>query len=83
MNNPEKFRLDQPDDPDNGAANGYAANLERRDYVLDKMLEYGHVTQQQHDEAIATPITPSHLRPAVRLPGRRQRGVLLRLRART
>ncbi|GGR20942.1 transglycosylase domain-containing protein [Agromyces mediolanus] len=65
-NNPEKFRLDQPDDEDNGAATvnaqgepePYAANKERRDYILDRMLEYKKITQEDHDAAIATPVTP-------------------------
>ena len=59
VNNPEKFRLDQPDDPDNGAANGYAANKGRRDYVLKNMYDEKKITKQQYDEAVATPIQPA------------------------
>lgn len=32
----------------------------RRDYVLDNMLRAGYITQQQHDDAVNTPVT-THL----------------------
>lgn len=64
VNNPEKFRLDYPDSESNGAANGYAANKSRRDYVIDEMLKYGAITQAQHDAAIAAPIAPSIHEPS-------------------
>ena len=35
VNNPVKFQLDDPASATNGAANGYAANKDRRDYILD------------------------------------------------
>lgn len=71
-NNPEKFRLDQPDNEENGAATvdeagnpvPYAANKERRDYILDRMLEYKKITQEEHDAAIATPVTPVITQPS-------------------
>lgn len=63
VNNPEKFRLDQPDDPTNGAANGYAANKVRRDYVLDNMLKEKKISQADHDTAVAAPIQPT-IKPA-------------------
>lgn len=63
-NNPEKFRLDYPDSETNGAANGYAANQERRDYILREMLKYGAITQEQHDAAVAAVITPSIHEPS-------------------
>ncbi|MEA9997532.1 MULTISPECIES: transglycosylase domain-containing protein [unclassified Cryobacterium] len=59
VNNPVKFQLDQPDSATNGAANGYAANKDRRDYILDEMLKYGKINQADHDAAIAAPIEPS------------------------
>jgi membrane peptidoglycan carboxypeptidase len=59
VNNPANLRLDMPDDPDNGAANGYALTKERRDYVLDSMLEHGKIDQATHDATIAEPIEPS------------------------
>jgi membrane peptidoglycan carboxypeptidase len=64
VNNPEKFRLDRPDSETNGAANGYAANKERRDYILREMLKYQKVTQEQYDEAIASPIEPTITEPS-------------------
>jgi membrane peptidoglycan carboxypeptidase len=64
VNNPGKFRLDQPESETNGAANGYAANLARRDYILDNMLEEKKVTQAEYDEAIATPVQPAITEPS-------------------
>lgn len=64
VNNPEKFRLDYPDSESNGAANGYAANKSRRDYILGQMLKYGTIDQAQYDAAIAAPITPSIHEPS-------------------
>lgn len=64
VNNPEKFRLDYPDSESNGAASGYAANKDRRDYILDQMLKYGQITQEQHDAAVAAAITPSIHEPS-------------------
>lgn len=34
-------------------------NQNRRNYILDRMLDSGRITQAQHDEAIATPVTPN------------------------
>ncbi|WP_241987394.1 transglycosylase domain-containing protein [Cryobacterium glucosi] len=64
VNNPVKFQLDQPDSETNGAANGYAANKDRRDYILDQMLKYGKINQADHDAAIATAIEPSIHEPS-------------------
>jgi membrane peptidoglycan carboxypeptidase len=64
VNNPEKFRLDRPNSETNGAANAYAANKERRDYILGEMLKYKKVTQEQYDEAIATVIEPTITEPS-------------------
>jgi membrane peptidoglycan carboxypeptidase len=64
VNNPEKFRLDKPESESNGAANGYAANKDRRDYILGEMLKYKKVTQEQYDEAIASPIEPTITEPS-------------------
>lgn len=58
VNNPANLRIDEPDDPDNGAANGYALTKVRRDYVLDSMLTHGKIDQATHDDAIAAPIEP-------------------------
>lgn len=67
VNFPEALRLDQPEDEKNGAASvnakgeptPYAANKDRRDYILDKMLEYQKITPEEHAAAIATPVTPA------------------------
>ncbi|TFD83888.1 PASTA domain-containing protein [Cryobacterium lactosi] len=64
VNNPEKFRLDRPDSEANGAANGYAANKERRDYILGEMLQYKKVSQEDYDAAIASPIEPTITEPS-------------------
>jgi membrane peptidoglycan carboxypeptidase len=64
VNNPEKFRLDRPESEANGAANGYAANKERRDYILGEMLKYKKVSQEDYDAAIASPIEPAITEPS-------------------
>ncbi|MFK4760482.1 transglycosylase domain-containing protein [Microbacterium sp. ZW T5_45] len=64
---PNRLRIDLPDGTyttkdgvaHNSAADGYADTLERRNYVLERMLIDGKITQAQHDEAYATPITPA------------------------
>ena len=66
VNHPEKFRLDMPEDEENGAATvneageptPYAANKQRRDYILKEMLKYGKITQEEYDAAVATPVAP-------------------------
>jgi membrane peptidoglycan carboxypeptidase len=64
VNNPEAFRLDRPDSETNGAANGYARNKERRDYILGEMLQYGKINQTDYDAALATPIEPTITLPS-------------------
>jgi len=59
LNNPANLRIDQPDNKDNGAANGYKLTKERRDYVLNRMYVTHTITKQQRDAAKATPITPA------------------------
>lgn len=59
LNNPANLRIDQPDNKDNGAANGYKLTKERRDYVLNRMYITHTITKQQRDAAKATPITPT------------------------
>ncbi|MDJ0338171.1 transglycosylase domain-containing protein [Cryobacterium sp. PH31-O1] len=58
VNNPQKFQLDRPNSETNGAANGYAANKDRRDYILQEMQKYDKISQADYDAAIATPIEP-------------------------
>ncbi|MDJ0324434.1 transglycosylase domain-containing protein [Cryobacterium sp. PH31-AA6] len=64
VNNPVKFQLDYPDSETNGAANGYAANKQRRDYILGEMLRYKKITQADHDAAVAAPIEPVITEPS-------------------
>ncbi len=64
VNNPAKFRLDRPDDPENGTANGYAANTDRRNYILKNMRDDRKITQAEYDEAIATPVQPAITEPS-------------------
>jgi len=71
VNSPEEFRLDYPDDELNGAATvvdgetvPYARNKERRDYILDKMLEQKKITKEQHDAAKAEPVAPVITEPS-------------------
>jgi membrane peptidoglycan carboxypeptidase len=64
VNNPEKFRLDYPNSETNGAANGYADNKVRRDYILKEMLTYEKISQEQYDEAVASAIEPTITEPS-------------------
>ncbi|QNE35179.1 transglycosylase domain-containing protein [Leifsonia shinshuensis] len=58
VNEPTGLKIDNPDSKTNGAANGYAANKDRRDYILGKMYEYKKLTKTQYDDAKKTPIQP-------------------------
>ncbi|MET1016838.1 MAG: transglycosylase domain-containing protein [Leifsonia flava] len=64
VNSPSALRIDRPDSETNGAANAYAKTLERRDYVINKMLEEGKITAEQHATAKAVPITPNIQQPS-------------------
>ena len=64
VNNPVKFQLDHPDSKTNGAANGYAANKDRRDYILEQMLKHKKITQEDYDAAVATKIEPKISEPS-------------------
>ncbi|WP_082499101.1 MULTISPECIES: penicillin-binding protein [unclassified Rathayibacter] len=64
VNNPEKFRFDRPDDAANGEANGYAQTTSRRDYILDRMLEYGKIDAAAHDAAVAEALVPDITPPS-------------------
>lgn len=71
VQNPNLYRIDKPagtwTDKDgvahNTADDGYAMTLERRHYVLQRMLTLGKITQAQYDEADASPITPAITQP--------------------
>lgn len=64
VQNPEKYRIDYPLDEANGEANGYAANMERRNYILNQMLKIGKITQKEYDAAIEAPIVPKITQPS-------------------
>jgi membrane peptidoglycan carboxypeptidase len=64
VNNPVRYQLDRPGSETNGAANGYANNKERRDYILGEMLEFKKITQEEHDAAVATAIEPTITSPS-------------------
>lgn len=64
VNQPEAFRIDQPDNEDNGSANGYALTKDRRDYILKRMLEDGHISKKQYDATLIEPIEPKITQPS-------------------
>ncbi|WP_146076335.1 transglycosylase domain-containing protein [Rathayibacter rathayi] len=64
VNNPSVQRIDQPDNADNGAANGYVRNKNRRDYIIGKMLDEGKISQADRDTAVATAIEPRITQPS-------------------
>ncbi|TFB92402.1 penicillin-binding protein [Cryobacterium luteum] len=64
VNNPVKFQLDKPASETNGAANGYAANKQRRDYILREMLRYQKISQADYDAAVVAPVEPVITEPS-------------------
>ncbi|AWB95810.1 penicillin-binding protein [Agromyces badenianii] len=64
VNNPVEFQLDKPESETNGAANGYARNLDRRNYILGHMLGEKKITQEEYDAAMATPVQPVITEPS-------------------
>lgn len=71
VQNPNTYRIDMPGgtttDSEGNAVNtaedGYKLTLDRRHYVLTRMLADGKITQEQYDEADASPITPDIRQP--------------------
>lgn len=59
VNEPTSLKIDDPESKTNGAANGYAKNKERRDYILQKMYQYKKLTKAQYEEAVKTPVQPA------------------------
>jgi membrane peptidoglycan carboxypeptidase len=51
VNYPTALRIDKPEN--------VKANQARRDVLIDNMLKHHSITQQQRDEAVATPVTPA------------------------
>lgn len=72
VQNPNAYRIDMPNGSItdqagnlvNSAADGYARTKDRQVYVLDRMLADGKITQEQHDAAVAEPITPNIVPPS-------------------
>ncbi len=66
VQNPNTYRIDLEDgstvdadgNPINSAEDGYALTLDRRNYVLTRMLNEGVITQEAYDEAYEQPIEP-------------------------
>ncbi|MDQ0615681.1 membrane peptidoglycan carboxypeptidase [Microbacterium sp. W4I4] len=67
VQNPNRFRFDKKTGTwtdstgkvRNTEESGYADTKLRRNYVLDRMLKDGKITKQQHDDAVALPISPN------------------------
>ncbi|GAA4151919.1 transglycosylase domain-containing protein [Leifsonia shinshuensis] len=59
VNNPSNLRIDEPNNKDNGAANGYKLTKARRDYVLDRMYINHKITLADRDAAKKTPVQPT------------------------
>ncbi|CAM5523424.1 penicillin-binding protein [Leifsonia shinshuensis] len=59
VNNPSNLRIDEPNNKDNGAANGYKLTKARRDYVLDRMYVNHKITLADRDAAKKTPVQPT------------------------
>ncbi len=63
---PNTYRIDIPagsttdsaGEPANSAEDGYKLTLDRRNYVLYRMLDDGKITQEEYDAAKALPIEP-------------------------
>ncbi|MDH6236836.1 transglycosylase domain-containing protein [Cryobacterium sp. CG_9.6] len=64
VNNPVKFQIDRPASATNGAANGYAANKQRRDYLLAAMLKHQKISTAEYEAARATPVEPVITEPS-------------------
>ncbi|HWV50776.1 MAG TPA: transglycosylase domain-containing protein [Microbacterium sp.] len=67
VQNPNSYRIDMPEGSMthedgtlfNSAADGYSETLDRRNYVLGRLLADGKITQEQYDVTLAEPITPN------------------------
>ncbi|NNC12964.1 penicillin-binding protein [Planctomonas sp. JC2975] len=63
LNNPNNLRIDdQATSTDNVSAKGFPATLERRNYVLKRMLVAHTITKAEYTQAVATKIEP-HITP--------------------
>jgi len=64
VNNPVKFKIDRPASVSNGEANGYAANKQRRNYLLGEMFTSHKISQDDYAAAIAAPVVPVITEPS-------------------
>ncbi|GAB3795851.1 transglycosylase domain-containing protein [Humibacter antri] len=63
LNNPNYLRIDdQSSSSDNVAAKGFPATLERRNYVLQRMLVNHKISNAEYEQAVATKVEP-HITP--------------------
>lgn len=62
VQNPNTFRIDKLTGK-NSLEDGFASTKVRRNYVLDRMLEDGKITKEQHETAKAEAITPKITQP--------------------
>ena len=62
VQNPNVYRIDRATGK-NSLADGFADTKVRRNYVLDRMLEDGKITKEQHDATKAEAITPKLTSP--------------------
>ncbi|GAB3602636.1 transglycosylase domain-containing protein [Microbacterium aureliae] len=63
VQNPNTYRIDQPNNEVNGKADGYALTKKRQQYVLDRLLDDGKITQEQYDETYDAPLEPKITQP--------------------
>jgi membrane peptidoglycan carboxypeptidase len=65
VQNPNTYRIDQPGNEVNGKADGYAQTKQRQQYVLDRLLDDGKITQEQYDTVYDAPLEPKITQPKV------------------
>ncbi|MFK4788479.1 transglycosylase domain-containing protein [Microbacterium sp. ZW T5_56] len=58
VQSPNNYRLDQPENEKNGAADGYSLAKDRRDTVLFNLNKDGKITKEEYDATLAAPIEP-------------------------
>ena len=64
VNQPEAYRIDQPDNEENGTGDGYALTKKRRDYILQRMFEDGKISHTEYEETLKQPIEPKITPPS-------------------
>lgn len=64
VNSPERYRIDKPDNENNGTINNFQDTKQRRDYILGRMLSDGHITSEQYNTTVKEEITPNVSQPS-------------------